>query len=663
MIIETHDMVEQFETKLKLASFVLSAFTFIALLSVAVFAGINAGNGSAEDASVGGAGLADQGQWFVFDQFTGYQTKADPQKIAPGGNPVGQNTYINNGDRISVRDLGYELFPATATKSVTTSPITSMHTFRKRDGTNIMMGSYSDKLVYKHPDVSQFEVLENGYTSGADFGFADHNTNVDQTSYVYFGNAVEAYSRWTGNVAVLTDNVGVGSTTIQVDDTTLFPATGTITFCETDLAYSAKTATTFTIAASTVDCDSGRGVAQVVETFPAAPKGNKLLVSDTRMFVSGVASSTQTLFYSAIADATDFTFSAPRTAEQGGLINMPEGGGGIVGMALDEGVMYVFKRNLIKSVTFTQDGDDLPIVKPIKPHDGKSQTLGAVSDESIFSGGNGIIFITPNNEIMSLSRVESVDYPQAIPISDIIKPTADAIDWSESVGVYWKNKGYISGKSTSESIANDTILVYDFRLNQWDSPILGLNIGDIAIANFDGEEELYYGDGVTTNFYKFTEIPLDDEYDTTANWRSREETFGAPHLLKTLDSFYVEGYIADNTTISISLLLDEDGYTQTYTTDFEATESNNQYRYISGGYNLFGFHPFGFERFGSNENISGKKKFRIYLSKELKRISFYSAQVEFASSGQNQQWEILQYGFHVVPEPSGYDRDLLRVFQ
>jgi hypothetical protein len=263
---------------------------------------------------------------------------------------------------------------------------------------------------------------------------------------------------------------------------------------------------------------------------------------------------------------------------------------------------------------------------------------------------------------MSLTRVEGVDYPQAIPISDIIKPTVDNINWATSTGVYWKNKAYISGKSTEDSLSNDVTLVYDFRQNTWESPIIGFNVGDWAIAKFDGiNENLYFGDGLTTNFYLTTEIPVDDEYDTSANWRSREETFGAPHLLKTADSVFVEGYISDNTSLSISFLLDEDGYTQTYSTELIGTETD--YIYNADSYNLFGFHPFGFERFGSNEDISGKKKFRVYLNKGLRRVPFYSAQIEFASSGSNQQWEILQYGYHVNPEPIGYLQKLLRIFQ
>lgn len=616
----------------------------------------------ADQPSFGASGNS-QGQWITFGEFSGYQTKADPQKIDKGANPAGQNTYINDGDRISVRNLGYEIFPASSTESTTGTPITSLYTFRKRDGTNIMLRTFSTYMEYYHSKIGVWEVLKSDFTSGGIFGFADQNTNADQTSYVYYGNALDNYARWTGNVAQLTAAVSIGDISIAVDDTTLFPTTGTVIFCGVTTTYSAKTATSFTITTSTVGCGSTRGVAQVPQEFAAAPKGNLLFVdNNARMFVAGVISSTQTLFYSKTADASDFTFSATRLANDGGVINMPEGGGGITGMAGDETAVYVFKRNLIKTITFSQDGNDLPTIKLLKPFDNKSQTVGAVSSKSIFAGGNTIFFITPNNEIMTLSRIAQFDYPQVVPISDAIQPTVDGMDFSSSTGIYWRNKAYISGKQTSESTQNDVILIFDSKRQQWESPVIGFNSNDFSIGRFGSIEDLYFSSANTPNVYKTNTTPLDNGFSITANWRSREETFGFPYALKSVDNFFVEGYITENTELSITLLFDEDGYTQTQTTNFTGGELNNRYLYTASPYNVFGLNPFGFERFGGNEDLSGKKKFRIYLAGNLRRVPFYSVQVEFASDGENDNWEILQYGYHVIMEPQEMKTNLIRSF-
>lgn len=613
----------------------------------------------------GADGTADSNSWQVFENFTGYETKADPQKVREGANPIGQNTFINDGDRISIRDFGYEFFPSDGNNETYAGYVSSLHTFRKRNGENIIIFSTDDTtsstLFYYDNDVGSIETLETGYTTGKTFGFADHNTNVDQSSYVYFGNAEESYSRWTGNVAVLSESVTVGTTTLRVDSTTLFPTTGNITYCGQDVAYSAKTATTFTVPTTTITCASGRGVAEQVETFASAPKGNILIVLNTRMFVAGVASSTQTLFYSKIADATDFTFSSPRSATDGGVINMPEGGGGITGLAVDEQSLYAFKRSIIKSITFTQDGEDLPVIQPLKPYDGRSQTVGATSQRCIFAGGNGIFFTTPNNEIMNISRVADYDYPQVTPISDIIKPTVNSLSFDNCAGVYWQNKAYFAVRSENSSAKNDTVLVWNTAQRAWESPVIGLNAFDFSISNLgdDEAEDLFFGSHTDPNIYKIISEPLDDTFPITANWRSREETFGRPHVTKSFDMAYVEGYITDNTTLNITWYLDEDGYTQSYTTSITGSDLS-EYQYSSDSYNLFGFHPFGFQRFGSNDDFSGKKKFRIYFAKGFQRVPFHSVQIEFSSDGENQKWEILRYGYSVRVEPNGVPRNLLK---
>ena len=626
---------------------IITGIVIILLTFVSVYFGLNKPNIGNSDVVMGASG-SDVAKWVLFEKFSGYNTKSDPQKIDPGANPVGQNTYINDGDRISTRDFGYEIFPAGIDENVSGTPVTSLYTFRLRNGTNIMLRSYDTKLEYYSDKIGQWEQLKDGFTANQKFGFADHNTNLDQTSYVYFCNAVENYQRWTGNIAELTSNVVAGTTTLNVDTTTLWPSTGTTTYCGVTVAYTSKTTTTLAIASSTIDCASGRGVAQAPQEYPAAPKGNILMVMNTRMFVSGVASSTQALFYSKIADATDFTFTSPRTAGDGGIINMPEGGGGITGLAQDEGALYAFKRNMIKSVIFSTDENDLPTIKPVKPYDNKSQTVGAVSSKAIFAGGNGIFFITPNNEIMHLARLEYIDYPQVKPISDSIKPTVDTIDFSNASGIYWKNKAYFSVKQNSNSVQNDVILVYDTTRDSWESPIIGINVNDWTISKFAELEDLYFGSSFSLDVYKINNQPLDNGYGFSANWRSREETFGLPWSQKTADNFYIEGYIDDNTQITVSVLLDEDGFTQKYSKTYTGNESNNKFRYNSIAYNLFGFNPFGYERFGSNPDFTTKKKFRMYIP--LRRVPFYSAQVEIASDGESQKWEVLQYAFHVQPE-------------
>lgn len=641
--------------KHRLISSILALFLLL-LISIPILAkNITVGQFGGSSDNLGGV---EQAQWYVYDTFSGFKTKADPQKIDNGANPNGQNTVINDGDRISIRDFGYTLLGSAST---TEEYIASLHTFRRRDGENIMMRSHGTFLEYFEEGNDTWEILIATSTSSL-YDFADYNINTDLRSYVYFGNGSDNFSRW-GGAHTLIGSAGVTSTAtfIQTNNTTGlgFPATGNITYCGKTIAYSAVSSTGFTVA-SAHSCDASRGIALGVEEYPSSPKGNIYLVANNRLFIAGIASTTQAVYFSKYGDATLFsgaTLITDGTADSPGIFNLGEGGGAVTGMALDEGSIYIFKNSVIYKATL--DGDGLYTLVPLKPFDGKSQTTGAVTNGSIFTGGNGVFFITPDKQIMDLSRVDNLDYPQISPISDVIKPTVQSGNFASSTGIFFQNNAYISAMSSSDVANNDSIFLWNDTTKSWESPIVGWNPSVFTIYNDGTGEALYFGDSRVAQVYKVTDSAIDNELGVTANWRSKQYTFGSPQELKELDNFYIEGYISDNTNLSISLLYDENGVTQVYTTEFSGTEEN--FTYKNTEFNLFGFHPFGYERFGSADE-SGKNKFRIYLNKSLRVVPFYSLQLELASDGVAQDWEVTNFGFHVRKSTQPENRKLYREF-
>ena len=596
-------------------------------------------------------------QWTVISSFQGYQTKLDETKIPDGANGRGQNTTANEGDRISVRNMGYTLFPA-GTASSTENKIQSMHTFRKRSGENVMMRSYSTFLEYYESGNSTWEYLKTGLTANKPFGYADQNINTDLHSYTYFGNAFDSAMRWNG--AHTMTNGAATSTTLMVDDTSDFSAIGNLILCGAERTYDAKTAISFHLTTAQPVCADNRGVAQSVDSYPTYPKGNIYLTANNRVFISGVASSSQAVWFSKYGDATNFTDTliTDTTADAAGIFNLGEGGGAVIGMTQDENAIYIFKKSIIYRVTLS---DSLYTLTPLKPFDGKGQTVGATTNKSTFTGGNAVYFITPDKQIMELARVETVDYPQAVPISNIIQNTVNGMDFSNASGIVFRDKAYFSAKSSAGLGFNDTILVWNILNKFWDSPIVGFNANDFTIYDDGTSEELYFGEDISPNVYLVNETPLDDINEVTANWRSKQFNFGLPQSQKEITDMYVEGYIAPNTTLTATLLLDEDGYTQKFSTNILGTASALIYN--SESYNTLGLSVFGSNRFGSNEDLSGKKKFRVYLGKDFRANPFYTAQVDFASDGENQSWEVTSFGLKVRPYSDPAKRTLYQSFR
>ena len=646
-------------------SIIITALVFVLLLVTLLFLPEPANtqetlSSSNIDEDILGANFPDA-QWTIINSFDGYITKFDESKIPQGANGKGQNTTVFNGDRIGIREIGYELFPS-GTASTSASAIKGLHTFRKRDGTNIMIRNYSTVLEYYDTNTSGWETLKTGYTVDQTFGFADITVGSEVSSFVYFGNAVESAGRWSGNHTQLNGAVTATSspTTIIVDSTTGFLATGTIEYCGTELAYSAKGATTFTVATAHA-CDDNDRLIEAVEETAANPKGNIYLAHDNRLWISGVASSTESVFFSAYGDANDFTSAALAIAATDalpGFFALGEGGGPVTGLVQDENSVYIFKKNVIRKATLSDTEYTLTTLKSFDG--GKSQTTGLTSKNGLFTGGNAVFFMSPDNQIQQLSRIEGVDSPQIAPISDIIKFTADNLDFSSASGIVFRNKAYFTLKSSTDASLNDTILVWDIKNSIWDSPITGFNANEFTIYNDGTSDELYFGSSASTNVYKVNNTAIDDIYGVTASWRSKRFNFGAPHLLKDMTDLYVEGLISDNTTLTITLLLDEDGNTQSFTTDLKGTDTS--YLFSSPEFNTIGLTSFGSSRFGTNDDQSGKKPFRINLT-EFRALPFYNAQIEFSSDGEAEEWEILVIGMKTRINSSEELRRLQKPFR
>lgn len=604
------------------------------------------------------------GQWYVFNSFNGYQTKLDPSKIDEGANPQGQNTSVNSGDKVSIRKLGYELFPSSATYVESGNSVHSMHTFRKRSGENILMRGTGAQLQIYDKVVGDWVKIDEGYSTGTLMAFADYNINTDLHSYVYFGNGVQDFSRWSGEITHINGAVTAGDDRITVDSIDGFSDTGYLYYCGVKQQYTYRSATTtsFDVVGSASTCADGTTLVQAVETFNAPPKGNIYLVQNNRLWIAGIASTTQAVYFSKYGDPTDFVSASlitDSTADSPGIWNLGEGGGAVTALAMDEKSVYVFKRSIIYQATL--DGDGKYTLQPLKSFDSRSQSTGAINQRSTFTGGNGIMFISPDNQIFNISRVADVDYPQIIPISDIIKPTTDALYFASSTSITYKEKAYIAAKSEATTGSNDIILVYNLRTQQWDSPILGWNVGDFAIYENSNVEELYFADANSSNVFKVNTNPIDYIYPVTANWRSKYLDFGMPNQLKEASGVWVEGYITDNTELSISLLLDENGFTQTYSTNFNGTESG--FLFNADSYNVLGLSPFGYEMFGSNPDFTGLKKFRVYLNKDFRRVPFYNAQIEFGSTKENSNWEVTGWGILVRPFSQQEKGSLYRSFK
>lgn len=590
--------------------------------------------------------------WQIFPQigtrFAGLMTNVDPSTVPDTACVAGQNTVSFQGDAFGSRPYGLELFPdPNATASVAAGGVRSMKTFRKRDGEQILVDAIGTQILFYDRTSEAFAVLRTGMTSD-DFGFAEFNINTDAESRLYMGNGIANSAYWNGSHTNLNGALVGGEATITVTSTTGFTATGTIIIGTTAVTYTGVTATTFTGAVGTPAAATGLAVAQAVVEDAAAPKGNILMAAQNRLFISGVTANPVLVMFSKYGDATSWSTNTvlSSTATSAGAFNLIEGGGGVTAMSQDEVSLYFYKEIIIYKATLS---DSLYTLQTLKPFDGRSPASGAVGKRAVFVGGNYTFVVTPDNQIKALQRVETIDFPQLKPISSVIQPTCDDLDFSLVTGICTENFAFFACKSSSAVSKNDVVLVFNLDTGSWDEPIVGWQVGEFAVYNNqDGVgDALMVGDANSPNIWRVTlNTTSDGPYQVFSSYATKQYDFGLPADQKELFDVFIEGYITPGEDLNVQMLVDDNGYSGIFETDLNGTETDITFQ--TGVENPFGIFPFGVQTFGSDESyISGLVKFRVHLDIDFTPNPFYNIQLLFSASGQNVKWKVLRYGFNV----------------
>lgn len=425
-----------------------------------------------------------------------------------------------------------------------------------------------------------------------------------------------------------------GSVTYQIRKLLFDNVYKTIRIGTTNVVYTDITATSFVVGSAPAAA-LGVPVTQAVQFHTNAPKGNILRAYNARMIMGGVKSSPQTVYYSTIGDAKTWSFSSVHTAGQGGFISLPEGGGAVTGMEIQENTVVIFKPDIVKALTFTQDGTDLPQIDPLI----SSPFGGAVTAKSVFKIDNQVYYASANGGVKTVTRVENYVEQQSLQLSDKISKYIDGFDFSDSAGIFFNQKAYIACRSSSTTLNNDIVLVYNYQAGAWEAPIVGWNAKCWAIH----DNSLYFGNSINTELYKIEPTIFADNafaYESIAVFAFNH--FGEPALQKQAGMLFMEGYITENTDITVEVLYNYYGAQESRSTVLSGTDTD----VIVGvaDYNLLGDGALGLDPLaGANADIDDLSKFRVYFL--TPKQPFYEISIKVSSTKAGDRWEILRFGF------------------
>lgn len=97
-------------------------------------------------------------------------------------------------------------------------PIRGLYNFKKSKGDNdILVKFYDDEMEFFHPTKKVWARVKNGFTPDQEFDATYSLVNTDLDDFMYYCNAVDDYSRWSGAYTYLTEALAGGETVLKVD--------------------------------------------------------------------------------------------------------------------------------------------------------------------------------------------------------------------------------------------------------------------------------------------------------------------------------------------------------------------------------------------------------------------------------------------------------------
>lgn len=443
-----------------------------------------------------------------------------------------------------------------------------------------------------------------------------------------------------------------------------FPASGTLQIGNNTLAYSAIPTDT-TITTSVAPAISDKTIVSAVPIlYQQNPQGNRfcnylgrVIVVHVRSAIAlGAGSTAQgyvaggNFYVSKITDPFDFTYSGARVAGEGDFQPTPYGGGDILDAATMEDFFYIFKRDYIESVQYSQDASDLIQRVPLK--------AGVGSIGRVIVGEDDIYFVTPDKKFTSIGRAKLRDLkPHTDNIGITIKRLLDTYDFSDVNGIQYKNRILICCKSTSTRTKNDIAIVYNLTSGAfegiWDIPAMGFSIWQ--------NDRLFYAESVTANVYEMfvgsSDVTDTDRFGIDSEYASHffDVTYKRRNFFKNrigetqqCHGFYYEGYISGGTTLTFQAW--KDFSPQPFLQfDFSGTETQFEDSTLDNAF--LGGAPLALNPMGAMGPVQedGRRHFAFTVFFPYQYGRYFS--VGFKSSGTDLDYEVSHIGLGMSTTP------------
>lgn len=583
----------------------------------------------------------------TIENYNGYRTKVEetnaPARILVDGS---QNMLFNDEDKIATRK-GFTLDGAADS---TRDPILGSFDWNTNTGDERNLRSFDDtsgsgSLQFRFVDGTTitWTDVKTDFTN-ADLNFTTWWDDGEQLDILIFVNGTADIHAWSG----CTEKIGVTTgSTIQLLTTTdtwaerrVLKNTGVLTYDKkltisgTEFTYTGGE-TTNTLTGVTPDPSglaSGSLAVQTVTTFTNAPGSDATtfpndFVSTLRNQIYVGSEINRVVFVSKNTSFIDFTFTATRLPGEGAELTLDNSA---VGFAPQQEDMYITagKDDWYRTRFTLSSGNTAEELTVRKLKTAPQQA--AQSRDLIWKIKNNVVFISNEPTLDQLGDIEDVITPQSRPLSDPIKPDFNNADFTNGMGIYFKNQIFISAP------VDGVIYIYDIDKGYWQPPQL-LPIRRFAVI--DGE--LFGHSSAVTETFKLFDGTNDNsniiQHKAVFSYRN----FGTRSNLKEFDEYFTEGFISSNTDITLRLKYEFKGFESIQ--EFLIKGDDDSILFSPPGGNSLGKQPLGKDPLGSSvDEPDILSKFRQIDT--MNTTAFYEMQVEYETDDDDAQFEILSHG-------------------
>jgi hypothetical protein len=546
----------------------------------------------------------------ILKDFDGWQTSRDSDDIPDGKSPNLKNVRITGSH---VRgSLGYSL---AGDRNATAGEISSKYTYNRNDGLQVMVrvkdnGSTGVLEWFDATNIKWYTLIA-GLTTGKTMGFAEFNysTADEDVNQLIFCNGTDNMSVWTGATTRLTSAVTATDTTINVESTANFPATGTIMYNGTEIAYTAKAATTFTVGSAHASAGANDGVAQAADdsTHSGITKGNILLSAKNRLWIAGINASPLAFDFSDEGSAFTFTAGANRT--DSGSETALNVGGKITGLAEKGEEIILLGPDGAEGFSFTYPTSTTkaPNYREIF----RTPGAGCLSPKSVFKVNQEVYFANKNG-IAALSDLEGTEKVFNKSVTREVLPTLKDYVFDEAACIYFDKESILlmACKSDDQTPGNDEVVGIEFYKDRDGNDRMGLTRFEWPVNGWAIlDDELYFGSSFEMNSFKGFDTYQHDGSPRTIQYAIKRFNLADPFQNKESRLIGVRGLIKDGTDIDVDVLFNAGFLGEVNKT----IESDGDY-VSATTLNSVGAFALGTNPIGANlSEVSELKEFTVFL--------------------------------------------------